>query len=437
MSIHLRVGLVGKYPPIQGGVSKSNFWLARALADAGHHVHVISNSLEVEPNYRMYLEPDDLEMFHYRPEPDSGGKVVFHSCSPFTSVPNYIPWANPFVTKLSGMLINLIRQEKLDILYSVYLEPYAVAGHLASSLTGIPHIVKHAGSDFYSIRKYPDMAPMLNAVLTHADAVFTSPSAKKEMRRTGVKEERIVVGAGENFPGHLFHPSARPLNVNHLLQRLRELDKPSFNSIMGWHSNEFPAELPTIGIYGKQGETKGSYDLVKALGQLAKDGEKFNFLAMVGGNHMQQFRECVQQSEIEERTWLLPFLPHWKVPAFIRACTAVCFLERDFWLEQHAPGIPREIMSCGICLVGSEEALKKLVGARKLIDGENVYMVRKPQDINSLAMVLRNVIQNPRQAIEIGKAGMRVIAEQRYKNNVAERHEEVFSSVLLKRQERR
>src|ERR1700730_13646900 len=48
----LTICLIGKYFPIQGGVSKDNQWLAYALASAGFHIHVVTNADEVESQYR-------------------------------------------------------------------------------------------------------------------------------------------------------------------------------------------------------------------------------------------------------------------------------------------------------------------------------------------------------------------------------------------------
>ncbi len=48
----LRLCLIGKNFPIQGGVSKDNQWLAYALACTGFHIHIVTNAEEVEPPYR-------------------------------------------------------------------------------------------------------------------------------------------------------------------------------------------------------------------------------------------------------------------------------------------------------------------------------------------------------------------------------------------------
>jgi hypothetical protein len=55
----MRLCVIGKYPPIEGGVSAHTYWLAHGLASLGHEVHVITNGNEVEQRFRMWMRPED------------------------------------------------------------------------------------------------------------------------------------------------------------------------------------------------------------------------------------------------------------------------------------------------------------------------------------------------------------------------------------------
>jgi hypothetical protein len=55
----VRICIVGKFPPIQGGVSMRTYWAAHALAMRGHDVHVVTNAKEVRPPYRMHMRAQD------------------------------------------------------------------------------------------------------------------------------------------------------------------------------------------------------------------------------------------------------------------------------------------------------------------------------------------------------------------------------------------
>ena len=51
----MRICIIGKFPPIQGGVSMRTYWTAHGLAARGHEVHVITNAKEALPPFRMHM----------------------------------------------------------------------------------------------------------------------------------------------------------------------------------------------------------------------------------------------------------------------------------------------------------------------------------------------------------------------------------------------
>jgi len=51
----MKICLIGKYPPIQGGVSTRNFAFAHSLAQQGHTIHVVTNAKDVRPPFRMFM----------------------------------------------------------------------------------------------------------------------------------------------------------------------------------------------------------------------------------------------------------------------------------------------------------------------------------------------------------------------------------------------
>src|SRR5919198_5707873 len=151
----MKLCLIGKYPPIQGGVSRENFWQSYLLAQAGFDVHVVTNAEEVEGEFR-YMDlpflPNPLDSLV-----DAPGKVTVHSTSGNKKRYDYIPWANPFVTKLAATATDVIKTYGCELIYSYYLEPYAVAAHLASRWTSIPYGVRNAGSDIGSLFQVPEL----------------------------------------------------------------------------------------------------------------------------------------------------------------------------------------------------------------------------------------------------------------------------------------
>ena len=150
----MRLCLVGKFPPIQGGVSARMYRLAHGLARRGHAVHVVTNAMEVEDAYRVTMRPED----HARLAGRYGdGYVRVHQTVSDPGGQWHVPWHNPYTTKLAGLAIDVIRDHGLECVFSWYLEPYGVAAHLAASFTGTPHVMKTAGSDAGRLWHQPGM----------------------------------------------------------------------------------------------------------------------------------------------------------------------------------------------------------------------------------------------------------------------------------------
>src|SRR5439155_16631863 len=92
--------MIGKFPPIQGGVGVRTYWVAHGLAARGHEVHVVTNAKEARPPFRMYMRPEDWK----RCEATYGtGSVTMHWSDPIDRSQAYIPMASPFVSKLSAI----------------------------------------------------------------------------------------------------------------------------------------------------------------------------------------------------------------------------------------------------------------------------------------------------------------------------------------------
>jgi hypothetical protein len=217
----------------------------------------------------------------------------------------------------------------------------------------------------------------------------------------GVREQALRPDIAYPVPAQFFNSGAQPLDINRL--QLRSLRDPETGNTIP--VRDFDPQIPTIGVYGKIGIAKGTFDLIAALGRLAREGVAFNFAAMIGEAQAGKLVPTLRSHGIFDRSCLVPFLPCWKVPAFIRACTAVCFLERDFPIAIHGPIVPREILACGTCLLLSGEIAQKQISRGEFRSGDNLVIVDDPKDHDDLAGKLRFIISDSRRAQEIGRKG--------------------------------
>lgn len=393
--------MVGKYPPIEGGVSAANYWLAYGLAEQGHEVYLVTNAGEVEDDYRMHLSDEDRPFLE--PSFDStNGFVRLIPSEPFSAARmEHIPRSNPFVSKLAALATQAVRQFDCEVIYAFYYEPYGVAGYLASLWTGRPLVLRHAGSDLDRLMRVPGLATTYKEILRSADVVVTRRRLVSRFLGMGVPLEKIFPDVAFGLPHATFNPEAEPLAIpTSALKPAPELAGLKI----------FDPTRPSIGIYGKIGVYKGSFDLIHALAKLRNEGYSFNFLCMCQGRHLPRFITSLNEAGLSDCTSIIPFQPHWRVPQFIRACDAVCFLERDFPVKIHGPAVPREILTCGSCLVLSGEIANKQFFKDRLRDGHNMLLVDDPKNHDALAAKLEFVIRYPEQAREIGLRGTSLTA---------------------------
>ncbi|MFG1793338.1 glycosyltransferase [Nocardia sp. NPDC049149] len=385
----MRICAVMKYPPIQGGVSAHCYRMAMALAARGHQVDVVTNADEVADDYRIWF--DDTDITRLEATFPNGGAVRVISTGHWERARAYIPAANPFGTKLAALATEEIRARGADLVFSAYLEPYGLSAHLAASWTGVPHVVQHAGSDRTRLLDHPELGQAYREVLRRADLVV----GDRGLVGLGIPFDRIAPMPRASLPPE-FTPDGPVADLSALVARLSETP---------WVRNTAPLDpdVATIGVYGKLGVFKGSFDLIRALARLRARGLRFNFLVMAGGTERQRFLAELDELGLTEVTWTLPFLPHWRVPEVLRACTAVCGLERNFPVEVHRPGLPMELLSCGTCAVLSAEVVRTQPRWTDLRDRARV--VTDPRDIDELSTVLTEVIENPSAAIEFGRLG--------------------------------
>jgi glycosyltransferase involved in cell wall biosynthesis len=392
----MKIALLSKFPPIEGQVSTVNYWLARGLAERGHEVVVVTNAGEVETSCRLWGEESQPSPDVSQTDDDAGRVVVLQTAA-FGHSQFHIPWSNPFATKLAALTLKAIRERKCELIFTHYLEPYALAGHLAASWTNTPHVVTHSGSDIGRLLKNPDLAPSYLEIIKRA-TLFV-PKNRQAGELTGTSLAGFSPPSPYAPPEKLFNPGACLLDVNSLLSRARQY----IHDELKWHTNEYDPGPPTFGVYGKLFEVKGIYDLLTALAKLRGEGFAFNLLLMTRWRRGEDgLRASIIDAGLESRTWWLPFLPNWEIPSFIRSCVAVCYLERKWPMPFHTSIVPREVMACGKCLVISDEARSGNWYRDRLIDSQTCLSVADPSDVDVLTGRLRLVLENPEAIASIG-----------------------------------
>jgi glycosyltransferase involved in cell wall biosynthesis len=395
----MRICIIGKFPPIQGGVSMRTYWSAHGLAALGHEVHVVTNAKEAVAPFRMLMRAEDWKRCaaaHDR------GSVTVHWTDPVDRSQSYTPMASPFVSKLAALAARAHSECPFDVIYSHYLEPYGVAGYLAAQMTGVPHVVRMAGSDAGRLWQHPQLEPLYDHVLRSAEAVVAAGAVAERAVQRGVPPDHLVRGGDFVVPEDLFTPEGPKLDVTAL--RAEAKADPQFSDLT-W--GNFAADRPYFGVYGKLGGRKGSFALLAAMHRLmtAKVDVGLVVLAHGGAKVQRDFRGRVVELGLADRVLQIPFLPHWRVPEFLRGCLAVCCLEQGFPIVFHAPMIPREVLLCGTCLVGATEVIRKLPSYERLPHGYGCIAIEDVNDVDALSEALVAIARNPRAATAISAHG--------------------------------
>ena len=401
----MRICLIGKFPPIQGGVSMRTYWTAHGLAARGHEVHIVTNAKEAQPPFRMHMREEDWRRCAAVYQ---SGSVTVHWTDPVDRSQSYIPMASPFVSKLAAVAARVLSEHPFDVVLSYYMEPYGVAGHLAAEIGGVPHVVRMAGSDAGRLWRHPQFEPLYDHVLRSAEIVVAAGVVAERAIARGVDPARIATGGGVVVPEALFTHAGPAIDLPKLRNEV-ETDPVMREQFWG----RFMGDRPYFGVCGKLGESKGSFALLAAMQRLKLAGADVGLVALAHGQPEveQEFRRRVRELDLTDRVLQIPFLPHWRVPEFLRSCLAVCCLEQDFLITFHTPIIPLEVLLCGKCLVGSTEVIRKLPRYERLPNGYGCVAIEDVHDVAALSTRLAAIVQDPTPAAVIGARGYKFAGE--------------------------
>ena len=397
------------------------YWAAHGLAALGHEAHVVTNGKEAVAPFRMLMRAEDWDRCA---APHSKGSVTVHWTDPVDRSQTYIPMASPFVSKLAATAARVHSERPFDVIYSHYLEPYGVAGFLAAQMTRVPHVARMAGSDAGRLWHHPQLELIYDHVLRSAEVVIALGAVAKRAIERGVLSDRIVRGGGIVVPEDLFTPEGPKLDIATV--RAEAQADPEFSDFI-W--GNFAADRPYFGVYGKLGERKGTFALLAAMHQLMLAGLDVGLIVLAhGGAAVQRdFRARAVELGLVDRVLQLPFLPHWRVPEFLRGCLAVCCLEQDFPIRFHSPITPLEVLLCGACLVGSGEVIRKLPNPEQLVHGYNCVAIEDVNDIAQLSESLAAIAADPVPIALVGARGRKFACEAQEKIDFPHRLEFILT----------
>ena len=169
----MNIGIVC-YPTFGGsGVLATE--LGKALADKGHNIHFIT-----------YQQPVRLTGF--------SASVFYHE----VRVPAY-PLFDfpPYETALASTLVDVVKNNHLDLLHVHYAIPHASAAYMAKQILAeegidIPFITTLHGTDITLVGKDKTYAPVVSFSINQSDAITAVSNNLKEETYTNFKIEKDI-----------------------------------------------------------------------------------------------------------------------------------------------------------------------------------------------------------------------------------------------------
>lgn len=301
-----------------------------------------------------------------------------------------------------GAGLESIKRKVPDIIIGWYFEPYGVAASLLGRMYNVPVVLRHAGSDLGRLRNVSTLGIAYDAFLSEAAAVITGKSAQTEtiLKQAGVRDDAVFRAKGRALHRSFCDPS-QVFDLPELVARSEEwfsnygFDDDTYQKLIAWNRAGLESDDPAIGSYGKIAEVKGTYNLIDAIDALASKGIKVSYRALWSATPKRfahAFKYLSERQNMRGRSIVLPPVAPWRVPGFIRSCSAVAFLENRFPITFHTPQVPREVIACGSPLILSGEIYEKVYFGSQLVDRVNVLKIDDPQDVAQLEKGIADLI---------------------------------------------
>lgn len=371
----MNIGIVC-YPSVGGsGIVATE--LGKQLAARGHLVHFVSSDL-----------PFRLTSFHEN--------IYFHQ----VETPHHPVFKEPpYVLTLSNKIVQVARQEKLDLIHAHYAVPHATAAYLAREMlqpNGPRVITTLHGTDITLLGSDPSFAEAISFSINSSDGVTAvSESLKRQtLENLPIKKEIRVI------PNFLECEEYRRVDCPRLRERFAA---PGEKILM--HMSNFR-------------QVKRVDTVVSVFARVAREVPAK--LILVGdGPEMPNICRLVTEMGLRNRVF---FLGNQETVIELLSIADVFLLpsvKESFGLAA------LEAMACETPVVASN------IGGlpEVIIDGESGFLC-DPEDVSGMASRVLELVGNPELHRTIAKAGRRKVLQEFCARRVVPVYEEYYKEIL-------
>jgi hypothetical protein len=147
--------LIGKYPPLEGGIAAKTFWLYEQLKTKGYKTQVVTTEIK---NYTIS-------------EIDQEDNILLVNVK---EIPWHIPYTDLVYDRLLYEALNVVKTFNPDIIETNYLWPYCSVAVSLSQLLNKPLLIRHAGSDIQKFKSDDEFIRIIAHYLNQANKVVTN-----------------------------------------------------------------------------------------------------------------------------------------------------------------------------------------------------------------------------------------------------------------------
>ncbi len=260
--------LIGKYPPLQGGIASKTFWLCDELLKHGFSYRIVTTKYE---NYSI----SDKEIDHN----------VF--CLDLNETPWHIPNSDLFFDRLLYLSNKALINYDPDIIETNYLWPFcSVAIYLAEKLSK-PLIIRHAGSDILKFHESSEFKPIIESYFQKADIVVTNSTIN-------------------NIISSLCHDKSKIMLMD------RYVPNPD---IFFDKKTKKKYDILFAGKLNYHWKLKGIEYLLNII-----KANKLTALFIIGGNYIVEVQENIAKQKLENNITTIPFVHPKEMPDFFNKC---------------------------------------------------------------------------------------------------------------------
>ena len=228
----MRILLIGKYPPCQGGVATRYYWLYKNLSIRFNWSFEVVTMLK-----SPYITPDMVK---------TKGVSVCPIFAQDSSSPWFIPHVDLAVERLVSAALDLCKVNKPDLIECNYLAPYGVAAATVAAILKCPLIIRPAGSDIGKLLNWKATQSCLYALFQISKGIML-PEDRIKSFKTYFNNHRNIISTPRYAPDPVAFNFISPLPKKTILVigkinyhwRLKALDTliEAIKDMPEWHLN--------------------------------------------------------------------------------------------------------------------------------------------------------------------------------------------------------